>query len=233
MSSVKALFPAGILPWTDRIDQTNIVFAVDVNTLASEIIAIETNVGVNPQIEPTPPTGLPITYASMSARLTDAINNNQLPVCHLQNPQFFLNNVDKQVQNKFVTAYDPFKMFNGVDMTIPASGWWTVSATQTWGWWDDGYVHFQITINGVNNILAEHLFSWDLPENQKGHITGRFIKFGQRTFTGDLWWQGVLNKGDRISVYSENGTTHPNHPVTGSNLKASMHKSISGSVVSG
>jgi hypothetical protein len=234
MSNVQPVFPAGVLSWTDRIDDVNIVFAVDVNTLASDLISVENTLGANPQIEQHPPVGLPVTYSSMSGRVTDAMNNSQLPVVHLQNSGFFIDNVKVAIQNTYTAVFDPANAFNGVDITIPASGWWMINSKQIWGWWDDGYVRNAITLNGSGNILTEHFFNWGFPENKTiGGVLGRYIKYGQRDHTAEVSFQGRLNKGDRISVYSENGTSHSSHHILNASLKAAMLRTISGTFPSG
>ena len=71
---MSAIFPGGTFSWTNRIDDESVVFSNDVNSLAAEIIATETTLGVNPQIEKHPIIGTsPINYASVDARISDTL----------------------------------------------------------------------------------------------------------------------------------------------------------------
>lgn len=253
MSSVKSIFPGGIANWTDRIDQVNRVFAVDTNTLASEMISIEKTLGINPQIEKKPPVGTTVTYTSTDARISDAMRNAQMPVVLLTRDHLDMNNVSGAVLNTYNASYDPAKSYNGTDITIPANGWWIVTSEQTWNWWNDGFSHHALTFNGLNNIVDEDLIDWEFSGNIKlttpNQITNqgeqnfpggfnpggppRWLQYGKRSRTTKVAWQGLCHKGDRFSVFSENGTSHASHRAFALELKASMIRSVSGNFVSG
>src|SRR5580692_11090897 len=136
MTNIQPVYPNGILSWTDRTDDVNEVDANDVNTLASDLISVETTLGTTVEIEPSPPVGTPITYSSASARITDAMNNRQMPVSSLVSNSAVVGNTTTGVMNKYVVAYDPYGVYNGNDITIPSDGWWYISASQIWQWWN-------------------------------------------------------------------------------------------------
>lgn len=222
MSSVQAAYPNSILSWTDRIDDVNIVYAIDPNTIAADLISVETVLGTNPQIEPSPPLGTPITYASLSARITDAMNNAQMPYVSLTQQKIACPSSSGGQLNYYRADFDPYRMHNGTDITFPCDGWWIVTSSQTWDWWDTGYSHFWLGLNGIGNILAEHLVDWEFPGNTfYNGVPGRWQLFGKRTMTSTVWWQGPAHKGDRISGVSENGTTNASQNVSNLSLKAS------------
>lgn len=242
LSNVQPTYPAGIFPWTDRVDQQNIVFAEDVNPLAAEIESIENTIGTTPNVEPNPPQGgSPVVFASISARISAAMNNSQLPVVSLGNSSFTCpNNTSGSLIPHFV-HFDPFNCFNGTDITAPAGGWWIVTTAQQWNWWNDGYSHHMLCLNGFNNILHEEFVDWEFPGNivpisqtfPQALPTPRWWQFGKRPVRTTVTWQGLLNKGDRLSVLAENGTSNPGHVINNIILKAVMIKSVSGSFVSG
>src|ERR1700733_10283842 len=126
-----SIYPNAIFGWVPRIDQVNIVFANDPNTIATEIQGIETVIGTNPPIETQPPVGSNITYPTMSARLSAAMNNANLPYAVLTGNNFFINQ-GQQLFNSYRATQDPYKMYNGQDITIPCNGYWSVHADQKW-----------------------------------------------------------------------------------------------------
>jgi len=234
MTAVQSIYPNGIFTWTDRVDQVSIDFANDSNSLASEIISIEGTLGTTPEIEPHPPYGNAITYATVSSRITDAMNNSQMIVCSLTNPKITLPNNTVGQLNTYNLSYDPFNMFNGVDITIPANGWWLITATQTWSGWEDGYSHFSLCLNGTSNIIADDLINWEFPgNNTTAGLPGRWQQFGARSISTAITWQGLAHAGDRFSGLSENGTSNAAHVVTNLTMKASMLRKVSGTFTSG
>lgn len=71
-----AAYPGHIATFVTKVDDVDIIFAADENTLAAEVVAIETNLGVNPQVSTSPSPAstfiaLSTTFASVSARLTN------------------------------------------------------------------------------------------------------------------------------------------------------------------
>lgn len=234
MSNVQPVYPNSVLTWTDRVDQQSIDFAGDINTVASDLISVEKTIGTTPNIEPNPPTGTPVTYATVSARISDAMNNKELPVCELTSSQIVLNNSTAGILNTYKATYDPFNMFNGVDLTIPANGWWYVTVSQTWQGWNDGYSHLSLCLNGTANIIDDDLINWQFPGNTVlAGVGGRWRRFGSRSITSTCVWQGLAHKGDRFSGFSENGTSNAAHVVNNLSLKASMLRTIPGTFTSG
>src|SRR5579862_3663844 len=151
MSNVVPVFPNAIFTWQDRVDQVNIDFANDINSVASDLISVESTLGANPQVESNPPSGgTPLTYSSVSSRISDAMQNAQLPVCILRADPFVVNNTSVGQLTNFNSVYDPYSMFNGTDMSIIANGWYMFTVHQTWSWWSDGYSHTYLSTSGNN-----------------------------------------------------------------------------------
>jgi len=227
-SNMKPVYPAGIFPWADRIDNVNIDFANDINSVVAELESIETTLGTNPQIETNPPTGTSITYPSVSARLSDAMNNNNLPVCSLSATQLTFGNTTIGQLNNYTKNYDPYKMFNGTDVTAPVNGWYTIIAHQTWLWQNNGYSYTTLTLNGSNNVIADHLIDWQFSGNTStsSGFTPRWQVFGKRNRLANIAWSGLLHKGDRVSVTSENGTAAAQITITNLFLKAACMRTL-------
>lgn len=242
LSNVQAVYPAGVFPWVDRVDQQDIVFAEDVNPLAAEIEAIETNVGTTPNVESSPPNGgQAITYPTLSSRVSDAMDNAQLPICTLGSPSFTCPNNTSGSLIPHQRRFDPFNCYNGTDFTAVASGWWVVTGTMVWDWWSDGYSEHRLCLNGFNNYIDCHSLDWEFSGNQipqaeifpQPIVTPRWWEFGKRPKGTSVTWQGLLNKGDRLSMLAENGTSNPGHTITNVSFKAIMIRTVSGNFTSG
>lgn len=247
MTAVKPIYPNGVFAWVDRVDQQSIDFAGDINSVASEIISIESTLGTTPNIERSNPVGLPITYPTVSARISDAMTSAQMPTVELSRTTLTIPNLNTGIINPYVASFDPFGMFNGVDITIPANGWWIVSASQSWSGWTDGYSHHYMTLNGSSNVVDQNVLNWEFPGNSISNgIPGRWqassnaviigppiIKPVVRPIVTTLFFQGLAHKGDRFSAFSENGTSNAAHIVNTLTLKASMVKKVSGTFTSG
>jgi hypothetical protein len=234
MTSVQAIYPNAIFSWTDKVDEVNVVFAVDPNSIAADLIAVENTLGTNPQTEPSPPLGNPVTYTSVSARITDAMNCAQMPVAEISSASATCPNTIGGQVNQYRKIYDPYGAFNGVDITIPADGWWIITTTQTWSQWDSGYSHHSLCLNGIGNILCDHLVNWEFPGNSTFNgIPGRWQQFGLRPITSYTTWQGLCHAGDRFSGVSENGTTNASQNITSLSMKASMIRGVTGNFTSG
>lgn len=230
-----ASYPGTLFPWTNKVDLVNIVDANDVNAMAADLIAVETNLGLNIQNEPLPPagngTGTPIVYTNVGARISDAMNNNKMPVCSvsLTTTTIANNTIGSKVQ--YNQVYDPYKMFNGSDITIPASGWWILSGQQTWSWWDKGFSHHRLVISKSDgdHDIDDFLINWEFPGNTvTSGVPGRWQQFGKRPLTSKVFWQGLAHAGDRFSCISENGTTNASQTVTNLTMKACMTVSFEG-----
>jgi hypothetical protein len=241
-SNVQPIYPQGIFPWTDRVDEENIVFAEDVNPLAAEIESIETTIGTTPNVEPYPPQGgSPLVYSSISSRISDAMDNAQLPTVKLSNSSITCNNNNAGFLCPFFVDFDPYRCYNGTDITVPASGWWIVSSTHTVNWWNDGYWHHYLCFNGFGNILHDDLIDWEFSGNLQPSYSGfpapivqpRWWQFGKRSRSTQTTWQGLLHEGDRLSTYVENGTSDAAHVATGLSISAIMIKTVTGSFTSG
>ena len=245
-SNVKPVYPSGIFPWTDKVDNSDIDFAANVNSLASEVESIETTLGTNAQNEPLPPVGNPVNYSTVSARISDAMSNAQLPYAVLQSGSMTVGNNDAGELVRFTASLDPYKMYNGNDITIPVNGWWFVSSSVLWNWWTTGYSHHFMTLNGSTNILDETVLNWEFPGNiQPLSYTAdgfpispppvistppRWQLFGRRPLKTSTLFHGPLHAGDRISVWLENGTSNSFFSVTNLSMHAYLLRTIPPSV---
>src|SRR6185437_10073479 len=116
---------------------------------------------------PKPPQGgAPITYSSISTRISDAMDNANLPVVSLGNSSFTCPNTTSGSLFPWFVHFDPFNCYNGTDITAPAAGWWIVTATTNWSWWSDGFSHHMLCLNGFGNILHEEFLDWEFSGNQ-------------------------------------------------------------------
>lgn len=215
-----AVYPNGIVPWTNRVDKVNTVFAADPNQLAAEIIAIEATVGTNPQVEYAPPVGNQVVYPSMSARLHDVQMGSQLPVVALTNNSFTVKS-QTQIGNTFSSLYDPFSYFNGTDITIKANGWYLITMNQKVEWYSSGFMMIRITLAG--DELTSDVWSWDFPENADTDSDGDSWEKNWRIMSAT--WQGSLAAGQRISATTWNGTSKGQVTCTESYLRASYIRS--------
>lgn len=223
-----AIFPKGIFSWTNRIDQVNIDYANDPNSLAAEIISTETTLGVQPQVEKALPTGGSQAYTTIDARISDTLAGTFRPVCELVGYNQPVA-TGQSVYNTFKAQFDPDDCFNGRDITIPCNGWWIVTGNNIW---EDafefvGFSYMELQIN--SNRAKAHCWRWDRPNLplwpiQKGSIASGF---------NEVVWQGPLHSGDRLSIFSTNGTYRNPHHITNYDLKASYVRSISGTFTSG
>src|ERR1700735_744295 len=105
-----SVYPTGIISWVPRINCVDIVWANDPNSLANEITSIEQTVGVNPQIEKSPPTtiaGPTVSYGNVDARVSDAMNNNLLPYTYLKGIDFYIPGSGGQKFNTYQPVLDP------------------------------------------------------------------------------------------------------------------------------
>jgi hypothetical protein len=231
----KAVYPNGVLQWTPRTDQVNVVYANDPNTLAVEIGAVDSVVGTTPQIESNPPAGNPVAYATVSSRITAAMNGANLPfVSVLNTPGFFIGS-GKQAFNSYTQQeVDPYNCWNGQDLTVPCSGWWSIRADQKWNQHGNSFHGLNILFLYLNGSWIDAT-QWDwtawlataaaqhaLPSND----------LGANGWT-QLRWEGLLHKNDRVQLLSANATFCPGIQITNMTLKAFCHRTITANFVSG
>lgn len=226
MTNVVPVFPSAIFTWVDRVDQVNIDFANDINSVASDLISVESTLGSNPQTEKNPPNSTPaISYSTVDSRISDAMGNAQLPVCILRAGPFVVNNTSSGQLTNFNSIYDPYGMFNGNDITITTNGWYLFTCHQTWSWWNDGYSHTFLTTNGNN--VDEDLIDWGFSGNSSSSSgVPRWQKFGLRSRIAHISWQGRCTPGERVSILAENGTSNTAMQVTYTALHVSMIKTL-------
>lgn len=145
-----------------------IIWANDVNQLESEVEAIETAIGVNPQIEYSPPFGPPVTYASESAKISAwglGLNN---PYLSLELDNFGVqwqqssepNGVDFQIQHPpMQVKYDTHGYFDGTLMTARATGLYLITQRQQWQYRPVGWCRCCCWVNG--NQRRQCVWSYD------------------------------------------------------------------------
>jgi hypothetical protein len=225
-SNVQPVYPSGIFPWTDRIDNVNIDFANDINSTVAEIESIESILGTNPQTEPGLGGQTPTTYSSVSDRISAAMTGESLPYVSLSANSVPVTYNSAGVLCPFKAKIDPYQCYNGTDITIPADGWWSLTSVATWSWCNTGYLHHSCCLNGASNTLHDHVFDCQFSGNVQGLVYSpngspvqqstqvpRFYKYGKRQFTTRTYFEGLLHAGDRVSIYLENGTGQANISV--------------------
>jgi hypothetical protein len=223
-----AQFPNGLFSWTDKQDNTDDVMAIDPNSLAAEVGAVESTLGVLTATEKSPPSGPSLKYATVDARLSAMANNANLPVVELASssttvPNWIGAGTNYGQWNVYAPALDPFSFFNGSDISIPDNGWYRVSAGQWWSWWSIGYDMISLYEN--TTLLQQDLWSWELT----GNVSAGQLQAGasiHRPGNTHVEWEGRLYAGDRIRVLSENGTTNSPQSVSNLWLKVSFVAAI-------
>lgn len=212
-----AVFPKSIAPWTDRIDEVDVIWANDPNTLAAEIIAIETVLGVMPQVEKSPYIGNPVTYASVDARMSDLLAGTLHPWVQLSATNFYCyNNEQYKGQyghcNSYNKVYDEYNLYNGSDITIQASGLYLIIGQQTWEWHDSGYCFHHCYVD--NNWRCGDRWYWNFASTGPGHYQDT------RTMTTYFSTLIPVTAGQRVQGISENGTSRNPYHVLSSSLSA-------------
>lgn len=220
-------YPNSVFFWQPRIDQQNIVYANDPNTIASEIQAIESTIGTNPNWEFSPPTGSAVQYPTMSARVSAAMNNTELPYAVLTNlPGFFIG-AGSQIYNSYSRLADPYNIWNGTVGTVPCTGWWSIFGQQKWNQHGDNFHGGNIQFIYVNGSWVEaDLWNWNEFFGDTAFTYANIVT-DANGFTSPRW-EGILNKGDKIQILSVNSTFCPGIQVNFSRLFMMCHRTISG-----
>lgn len=208
------VYPQAIAGWTDRIDEVDIVWAADPNSIAAEVLSIEQTLGKMPQIETGVPVGKPVSYSNVSARITDAMLNTQHPYVELINNDFRVGygTWNYAVFNWYRVVEDAWGYFNGSDITVKAPGVYIIDSYQTWDYWPDGYVSTALAIN--NTFARGDLWKWDFPSSGPHDAS-----YKGRWATTAFAWMGKLNTGDRVRIASANNTTNPSYHGINSSLR--------------
>lgn len=215
------IFPKALSGWTDRIDNVDIVWANDPNSLAAEIIAIEQTLGTMPQVEPNMPVGKPAVYPSVSSRISAVQLGANLPYCELFRANFRVGygSYFNGVANVYSPLVDDFGFFNGSDMSMPTNGIYVIDVFQVYQPWTSGFMNVHLTIN--NNLARTGTWSWDaVPTSGPRSWEGR-------EGTAGLCWMGPLQYGDRVRVVTENGTGCSPYSVNYSSFRAQYVRSLS------
>lgn len=220
-----AAFPKSVDSWVNRIDGVDIVFAADPNSLAAEIIAIESTLGAMPQVEPTPPNGMPVTYETVSARISDTLAGTQKPYFSFYTDRFPV--PDGRHTNwgyycNFKRNFDRWNFWNGVDVTCQISGIYVMDVAQTWDPYTSGFMSTNLIIN--NQWVRGSTWKWDFAALGIADLLN-VNPYGANPFTG-FTWMGPLNVGDRIRVASMNFTPRDPYYCNGTTLQAQWIRAL-------
>lgn len=216
-----ASYPRAIAGWQNRVDNVDIVWANDPNSLAAEIIGIEQTLGVMPNVERYTNWGPNVTYNSVSDRISAVQLNVDKPYCELVNAKFQCGygSYFNGVRNTYQPLTDDFGFFNGTDMTMYANGIFVIDAYQQYQPWTDGFMNIHLLLNG--NLARTATWSWDSVPT-----------FGPRSYQNrtpnvGLTWMGPLQYGDRVSVVTENATSCASYQVSYATLRCQFIRSLS------
>lgn len=218
---MSSIYPDGVVSWVPRINNVDIIWANDPNSLADELIAIESIVGVNPQIETGVSSGSPITYATVSDRIAALARGVNLPYVTLENvTRTPIRHGDRYFHTYGPASYnaDPFNMYNGADITVPADGIWVMFSKTHWdseGRDIDGFCQHHMYLN--DEWIDFDTWRWDFPNSY----------YWPRDIIGNLGinkltYLGPLHKGDRFQLMSINGCSFSPLSVAYSTLRAQM-----------
>lgn len=232
-----AAYPNAIFNWgTDRVDEIDVDWAEDVNSLAADLTAVEVTLGDNPQNEPYLPidsTGFNNAgpdFSTVTQRISAVTNGTMIPVVSLSFDELYIPSTfycgagtHYGFWNTWEVAYDPFECYNGTDITCPASGWWIISSGQWWDYWTTGYHRHSFWCEG--NFYRHDFWSWDFPGNRRGGCwwTNDFV---QRPTYTNTTWQGVILEGQRMQILSENGCPDTPHRAFNGDFKATWVRSV-------
>lgn len=202
-----AAYPASLLSWTQRVNGQT-AWAADPNTLADEIDAVEQFVGLNPQIESSALTGATKTFASMSARLSDAMLQRGHPYVQISRsnnwPVPYNNSSAHTTQNAFNTVASgwPNYVHVGGNIVIQDTGVWLINAEQRWSYASSGWVMMEILTNG--NVARRDIFSYDqFPASGSNTYGERFLNMDGHNESNFI---ARLNAGTVVNVASGNFT---------------------------
>lgn len=221
MPNPTPIYPRALASWTPRVDNVDIVWANDPNSLASEIISIEKTLGTMPNVERHTAWGPNVTYPSVSDRISAVQLGSGLPYCELyrQNFKVGYGAYFNGVANVYTPLVDDFGFFNGSDMSMQANGVFVIDVFQTYAPWTNGFLNVHLTIN--NQIARTGTWSWDaVPTSGPRSWQGR-------TASAGLCWMGPLQVGDRVRVVTENGTGWNPYIVNYSSFRAQYIRSLS------
>lgn len=215
------VYPKALASWTDRINNVNTVWAADPNSLAAEIISMEQTLGTMPQVEGGVPVGSPVTYSSVSSRISAAMTSANNPYVELSNSNFNVGygTWNDGVFNTYKVVEDNWKYFNGSDITAKAPGVYIIDAYQTWEYYTSGYLYLMLAIN--NSFARGDMWKWNFPSSGP-HDASYEGRWATTAFT----WMGKLNTGDRVRIASANNTAKSPYPVVNSSLRMYYLRSL-------
>lgn len=221
-----AAYPKSLLNWTSRLDSQT-VFAADPNTLAAEIDAVETAIGVMPMNEPSPLTNSVSQFATMSARLSAAYLQSGHPYIEVSAGTFNLSHVSGGTGLQFNpgfptrpvgppgTVYPAYLGVSG-NVTIQDTGVWLINAHQVWDYATTGWTQHVLYVGGAQ--VRRSIFNYNtFPSGGSNSFGERFInQYGHTETT----WLGRVNAGTIVRVASGNYTNRSPLPVISTSLSA-------------
>lgn len=224
-------FPNGFFSWATVYDDTTTVTAEQINGIADDLVAVETTLGTNPQIEASPASGGgDVVFGTVGDRISSVQNGQHLATAQLTNNSLLVSSgqaasTNYGVWNTYAANYDPYGCYNGNDITVPVTGWWSVEAGQLWNWWSTGYNMMSLWVNNV--MKRQDIWHWDFVGNTRyGAWQAPTGALGpgpiQRPGTTSVTWQGPISAGQRIRVLSENGTSDAQHQTYNMDLTVSL-----------
>lgn len=213
-----ASYPASVLAWTSRINSQT-VQAADPNALAAEIDAIETYVGVNPHVESQARTGATKTFASLSARVSDAMLQNGHPYVEVYRSGAWSvyhsssgSHVSKIPFNAAKSSWPNY--FSAPNVTIKDAGVWYIKGHVVWQYATAGWV--QAVLYDGSGQIDRSVFNYSMfPRSGSNSYGERFInQFGHT----DVSYFGKLSAGSVISVSAGNYTNRNPLPIVSASL---------------
>lgn len=134
-----AVYPGDIATFSTKRDLIDDVMAEHVNSLQSEVNAVEGTVGVNPQIETAYPGTRRVTYPSLTDRVHGLGNGDNIIVgSATQNQGLFVprspspNSLNLIECQNFYMGYDPFRFGGNYGFILPEDGWWVIHLAMLW-----------------------------------------------------------------------------------------------------
>lgn len=195
-----AVYPNSIFPWTARRNNLDVVWANDPNSIVAEVQAIESIIGTNPNIETGTYNGVPLIFSTMNARVAAAATLQNMPFAVLANTGTTTIAPNKTMRFSYTVVADQYAMWNGIDITIPASGLYYVFANVDWdtkGVFASGVSRQTLIVNGKGVNSDFHV--WNYPSEQVWQVLG-FDAHTQHS------WMGGFTKGDVVTIGIGNAT---------------------------
>lgn len=216
---MSAAYPSSLLNWTARLNSQT-VWAADPNTLAGEIDAIESFVGVNPHVEPSPRHGATYAFSNLSTRVSQAMLQTGHPFVELSKSGSVVYHSTATAglghlgMETIVAGWPDY--VSGGSIVIKDTGVWAIHASVIWPYETGGFVTHTLMFGG--SIMRRSVFNWDqFPASGSNTYGERFVNQNGATETNFL---GKVNAGTVVSIYCGNMTNKSAVAIVGSTLSA-------------